>query len=142
MLQLELLNLFIRRVMESNNDSKVTQERVLICKNFKNIGVSKLNESYELKDKPEDFLLNTNYKGDKPGGLVIVIGENNTGKSNIKQALQKFMYEFESYNDKCRVFNSNDLPNYIDYDSCEPSLEFVIKDYKTGGGGKYLYHTC
>ena len=101
--------------------------------NIKNIGVSKLNESYELKDMPEDFLLNTNYKGDKPGGLVIVIGENNTGKSNIKQALQKFMYEFESYNDKCRVFNSNDLPNYIDYDSCEPSLEFVIKDYKTGG---------
>ena len=127
--------------METNN-SKTTQQRVLIGKNFKNIGVSKLDsESYELSEKSEELLLNVNYKGDKAGGLVIVIGENNTGKSNVKSALAKFMYEFDNKN----PFSPNDTPNYIDYDSCEPSLELILKDYanKTGGGGRVcLYHSC
>ena len=126
--------------METNN-SKTTQQRVLIGKNFKNIGVSKLdNETYKLSEKQEELLLNVNYKGDKAGGLVIIIGENNTGKSNVRSALAKFMYEFDSVN----PFSSNDIPNYIGYESCEPSLELILKDYKIrGGGGKIcLHHSC
>ena len=128
--------------MESNS-SKTTQQRVLIGKNFKNIGVSKLdidNKTYGLSEKPEELLLNINYKGDKTGGLVVVIGENNTGKSNVKSALAKFMYEFDSE----KPFSSNDIPNYIGYESCEPSLELILKDYKNkGGGGRIcLHHSC
>lgn len=123
-------------------ESKATQQRVLIGKNFKNIGVSKLDsDTYVFSEKPEELLLNINYKGDKTGGLVIVIGENNTGKSNVKVALAKFMYEFDSKN----PFSPNDIPNYIDYESCEPSLELILKDYanKMGGGGQIcLHHSC
>lgn len=126
--------------MESNS-SKTTQQRVLIGKNFKNIGVSKLdNDTYVFSEKPEELLLNINYKGDKTGGLVVVIGENNTGKSNVKSALAKFMYEFDSE----KPFSSNDIPNYISYEGCEPSLELILKDYKNkGGGGRIcLHHSC
>lgn len=51
---------------------KETQQRVLIIKNFKNIGVSKMDSDYNLSDKLEELVLNTIYMGDH-GGLVTII---------------------------------------------------------------------
>lgn len=122
---------------------KETQQRVLIVKNFKNIGVSKMDSDYNLSDKLEELVLNTSYKGDHHGGLVTIIGENNTGKSNVNRALAKFMFK------NAEAFNENDTPNFSNYESCEPDLSFVLRDYTQaaattaaanngGGGAKYI----
>lgn len=109
------------------------QQRVLNIKDFKNIGVSKLDEEYHLHEKPEKLLIDVNYAQDSAGGLVIVIGENNTGKSNVNKALAKFAYK----NNK--AFDYNDTPNYIGYNECQPRLELQLKAFpataNTGGGG-------
>lgn len=97
-------------------------QRKLVLKNFKNLGVSKLDEAtYELSDKEETLIIGTNYKQDAMGGLVIIIGENNTGKSNVNKALAKFSY-------KDMGFSYNDKPNYIDYNECEPELQLILQD--------------
>ncbi|WP_281651322.1 hypothetical protein [Helicobacter bilis] len=51
---------------------KETQQRVLVIKNFKNIGVSQMDSNYNLSDKPEELVLNTSYTGDHHGGLVAI----------------------------------------------------------------------
>ena len=56
---------------------KETQQRVLVIKNFKNIGVSKMDSDYNLSDKPEELVLNTSYTGDHHGGLVTITIEKN-----------------------------------------------------------------
>lgn len=116
---------------------KETQQRVLVIKNFKNIGVSKMDSDYNFSDKPEELVLNTSYTDNHHGGLVTIIGENNTGKSNVNRALAKFMFE------NAKAFDENDIPNFSNYESCEPDLNFVLRDYTQaaaanngGGGGK------
>lgn len=59
---------------------KETQQRVLVIKNFKNIGVSKMDteDEYGFSDKPEELILNTSYMGDHHGGLVTITIEKMT----------------------------------------------------------------
>ncbi|EMZ41124.1 hypothetical protein C826_00134 [Helicobacter bilis WiWa] len=121
---------------------KETQQRVLVIKNFKNIGVSQMDSNYNLSDKLEKLVLNTSYKGDHHGGLVTIIGENNTGKSNVSGAIDKFAFKDET------TFNENDFPNFSNYEACEPDLNLMLRDYTQaaatnngGGGAKYVSHT-
>lgn len=120
---------------------KETQQRVLVIKNFKNIGVSQMDSNYNLSDKLEKLVLNTSYKGDHHGGLVTIIGENNTGKSNVSGAIDKFAFKDET------TFNENDFPNFSNYEACEPDLNLMLRDYtqaaatNNGGGAKYVSHT-
>ncbi|WP_285818803.1 hypothetical protein [Helicobacter bilis] len=117
---------------------KETQQRVLVIKNFKNIGVSKMDTDYNLSDKLEELVLNTSYTGDHHGGLITIIGENNIGKTGKISALAKFMFWY------IKAFTENDFPNFSNYEACEPSLRFVLRDYthaaataaNNGGGGK------
>ncbi|WQS94861.1 AAA family ATPase [Helicobacter pylori] len=53
-------------------------QRVLKLHQFRNLG----------KNLPTELLLNSNFE--KHGGLVILVGENNVGKSNILEALKAF----------------------------------------------------
>ncbi|WRA91138.1 AAA family ATPase [Helicobacter pylori] len=53
-------------------------KRVLKLHQFRNLG----------KNLPTELLLNSNFE--KHGGLVILVGENNVGKSNILEALKAF----------------------------------------------------
>ncbi|WP_394977226.1 hypothetical protein [uncultured Helicobacter sp.] len=119
--------------------NKETQQRVLVIKNFKNIGVSKMDSNYSLSDRVEELILNTSYIGDSHGGLVTIIGENNTGKSNVSKSIEKFAFK-----DKM-PFNENDFPNFSQYDTCEPSLSFIQKDYIQAANNdketKYVSHT-
>ena len=95
-----------------------------------------MDSNYNLSDKLEKLVLNTSYKGDHHGGLVTIIGENNTGKSNVSGAIDKFAFKDET------TFNENDFPNFSNYEACEPDLSFVLRDYtqaaaaNNGGGGQ------
>ena len=80
--------------------------RILEISNFKNIGVSELDRESNEKLNSQKLYLNANYSEDAMGGLVLLVGENNTGKSNIIKALKEFSYE-----DTLKA--ANDIPNFI-----------------------------
>ncbi|GAA7687644.1 hypothetical protein COL0002_01110 [Helicobacter pylori] len=77
-------------------------KRVLKLHHFRNLG----------KNLPTELLLNSNFE--KHGGLVILVGENNVGKSNILEALKAF-------NDTdIKLCNENDY--FKDHESKEATL--------------------
>lgn len=55
-------------------------ERALVLEKFRNIGL----------EKPEKLVLNNSLEKGKMGNLVIVIGANNSGKSNVLDAMTEF----------------------------------------------------
>ena len=79
--------------------------RFLKIKNFKNIGIDK----YQYLD------LNNTLDPYKIGELIIVVGENNVGKSNVLEAIERI--------------NSNnlekDIPDFIGYDKSLPEISLV-----------------
>ncbi|PDX24840.1 hypothetical protein BB459_00485 [Helicobacter pylori] len=91
-------------------------KRVLKLHHFRNLG----------KNLPTELLLNSNFE--KHGGLVILVGENNVGKSNILEALKAF-------NDTdIKLCNENDYSK--DHESKEAILsleEETILDRKITG---------
>ncbi|EMG84251.1 hypothetical protein HMPREF1392_00420 [Helicobacter pylori GAM101Biv] len=54
-------------------------KRVLKLHHFRNLG----------KNSPTELLLNSSFD-EKHGGLVVLVGENNVGKSNVLEALKIF----------------------------------------------------
>lgn len=86
--------------------------RFLKIKNFKNIGI----------DKYQYLNLNNTLDPYKMGELVIIVGENNVGKSNILEAIERI--------------NSNNLekdtPDFIGFDKSLPEISLVCveNEYK------------
>ncbi len=79
-------------------------------------------DSFDLDNKPKQqtefkaFKLFLNHTfTDKLGGLIIIIGENNTGKSNLLKALGCF-------SEHVNEFKKNCTPNYVGY---EESISFL-----------------
>lgn len=114
---------------------KVTT-RYLEVKNYKNIGLEKNAfvedlDSFDLDNKPKQqiefkaFKLFLNHTfTDKLGGLIIIIGENNTGKSNLLKALGCF-------SEHVNEFKKNCTPNYVGYEESISSLKLsTLKDKK------------
>ncbi|WP_233707336.1 AAA family ATPase [Helicobacter cetorum] len=81
---------------------KVTT-RFLEIKNFRNIGVK------DEQEKCERLYLNNSFSNDKLGGLVLIIGENNTGKSNLLKALGCFGEHLDEFKENC-------TPNYLGFE--------------------------
>ncbi len=80
-------------------------ERVLKLHHFRNLG----------KNLPTELLLNSSFE--KHGGLVILVGENNVGKSNILEALKAF-------NDTdIKLCNENDYFKAHEFEDTVLSLE-------------------
>ncbi len=113
---------------------KVTT-RYLEIKNFKNIGLEQNVsiedlDSFDLDNKPKQkselkafkLFLNNTFT-DKLGGLVLIIGENNTGKSNLLKALGCF-------SDQLDEFKKNCTPNYVGYEESISSLKLSTLEDK------------
>nr|WP_258233524.1 hypothetical protein [Helicobacter pylori] len=98
---------------------KVTTHYLEI-KNYKNIGVQ--NE----QEKDERLYLNNSFNGDKLGGLVIILGENNTGKSNLLKALGCF-------SEHVNEFKKNCTPNYLGFKDAITQLGLCAEEKS----GKY-----
>ncbi|GAA9307128.1 hypothetical protein HpHA243_14930 [Helicobacter pylori] len=80
-------------------------KRVLKLHHFRNLG----------KNLPTELLLNSSFE--KHGGLVILVGENNVGKSNILEALKAF-------NDTdIKLCNENDYFKAHEFEDAVLSLE-------------------
>lgn len=85
-------------------------ERFIDITNFRSIGI---NETTKLE---------LNYVktiSDKMGGLITLIGENNSGKSNFLEAIKAFGE---------KKFNPNDTPFHVFDVGRNPSISLVLKD--------------
>ncbi|WRG07197.1 ATP-binding protein [Helicobacter pylori] len=90
-------------------------KRVLKLHHFRNLG----------KNSPTELLLNSSFEN-KHGGLVVLVGENNVGKSNVLEALTIF-------NDAdIKLCSENDCFKAHEKDSLL-SLEEAILDHKITG---------
>lgn len=79
--------------------------RLITISNFRNLGI----------DKPTTLLLNDTYEKGKSGDLIILIGQNNAGKSNVLSALKTIMSgRFESTDVPIMNLGNDELPE-IDY---------------------------
>ncbi len=121
----------------NNSNDGVTEPlkittRYLEVKNYKNIGLEKNAfvedlDSFDLDNKPKQqiefkaFKLFLNHTfTDKLGGLIIIIGENNTGKSNLLKALGCF-------SEHVNEFKKNCTPNYVGYEESISSLKSLFE---------------
>ena len=92
-------------------------QRFLKIKNFKNIGITKEEEQWER------LYLNNSLDKDKIGELIILIGENNVGKSNILDAINIIsVAEKQVYN----MYHC--IPDFMGYIDCLPKLKLVYID--------------
>lgn len=91
-------------------DTKLkTEIRGFIISKFRNIGFTNLNFKGEETEQieGEQFVLNYSLNKDFMGDLVILIGPNNSGKSNILDALECFAKENINNRDKSFVFTND-----------------------------------
>lgn len=93
-------------------------QRFLKIKNFKNIGITKEEEQWER------LYLNNSLDKDKIGELIILIGENNVGKSNILDAINIISLAKKYRNENFK----NCLPYFSGYNDCLPKLKLVYID--------------
>lgn len=80
--------------------------RKIVIENFRNIGI----------DSPQKLLIDADLN--KIGGLVVVIGENNVGKSNLLDALQVVS----------KGLTTNDKPSFFDCNDKYPKISLEYKD--------------
>lgn len=96
-------------------------ERILEIQKFRNIG---LNEK-------EKLILNSSMKKGEIGNLIIVVGANNSGKSNVLDALTCF-------DDKKIEIRDVTTLSYSDEDR-KPSLTLITKDGKKDSPEEFSY---
>ena len=109
---------------------KKVKSRILKIRNFKNIGVSKEDNKYQ-----ELYL--DSYLDDKiVGNLIILIGENNIGKTNILNALNLIARTGKENWQKLSLSLRNNKPNYIDYYDSSNEIKLT---YKENDKEKYSY---
>ena len=100
-------------------DTERTEEtRSLVISDFRNLGISALRKS---KDERTVLKINRSLKKDELGGLVIILGGNNCGKSNVLDAVAKYPKQ---------IFDDDDQTDFIPAPKM-PRLEMDI------AGGKY-----
>lgn len=93
-------------------------KRILTLSKFRNIGL----------DKPEHFIINTSLEKDKIGDLVILIGANNSGKSNILDALDiTFHKKLEERDVTTLSFNQEDRVPQLIFEVSDNSINAKFK---------------
>lgn len=107
--------------------AKTLKSRVLKIRNFKNIGVS-------LKDNEYQEIYLNGYWNDKIiGNIVILIGENNVGKSNILRAMNIIKVKNIDTNSKSnKELLINSKPNNVQYFNSALEIKLMDKEYQYG----------
>lgn len=83
-------------------------KRLITISNFRNLGI----------DKPTTLLLNDTYEKGKSGDLIILIGQNNAGKSNVLSALKVI---------KNIKFAKSDIPLINFTNNGLPEIKYIIQ---------------
>ncbi len=101
-----------------DTDKTIDESRSLVISDFRNLGVSALRKS---KDEKTYLKINRSLKKDELGGLVIILGSNNSGKTNVLDAVEKFTKG---------EYDDDDLTDFI----TAPKAPYLTLDV---AGGKY-----
>ena len=92
---------------------KRDETRSLVISDFRNLGVSAL-----MKDKDDGkavFKINRSLEKDELGGLVVILGSNNSGKSNVLEAVAKYPQQ-QFTEDDITDFISSPKPPHLEMD--------------------------
>ena len=94
-----------------------------VIRNFRNLGICK-------SDKEQGTFLRLSEIEGKFGGLTILLGKNNSGKSNLLRALEKFGYSYLFLNDSqnlegLNLLSQDDIPNS---QSVLPSIALSVQE--------------
>lgn len=92
--------------------------RFLKIQNYRNIGVTKDNEEFQI------LYLNNTLNKDEMGELIILIGENNVGKSNILDAVN-VIRPIENIKS---IDLKKDIPDFMDYEDAKPKIKLIYVD--------------
>ncbi len=86
-------------------------ERSIVLDNYRDLGI----------DKPTSLVLNNSVDKDNLGGLVVLVGPNNSGKSNVLSALLSLI-------PGSQTITKEDRPDFITEDVPDANVSFVCKD--------------
>lgn len=92
--------------------------RFLKIQNYRNIGVTKDNGEFQI------LYLNNTLNKDEMGELIILIGENNVGKSNILDAVN-VIRPIENIKS---IDLKKDIPDFMDYEDAKPRIKLIYAD--------------
>ena len=102
-----------------DTDNRTDETRSLVISDFRNLGVSALRRS---RDERTVLKINRSLRKDELGGLVIILGGNNCGKTNVLDAVVRYpKQEFDPEKDRTDFIQN----------AKDPTLEMDV------AGGKY-----
>lgn len=102
---------------------KKVKSRILKIRNFRNIGLSKKDNEYQ------ELYLDSYWDDKIVGNLIILIGENNIGKSNVLKSMDIIKIKNIDVNsENNKKFFRNNKPNNVQY--INSSLEIKLMDEK------------
>ena len=94
-----------------DTDRNYEETRSLVISDFRNLGVSALRKN---KDDRQTFLkINRSLKKDELGGLVVILGSNNSGKSNVLDAMAKYPQQAFTEDDETDFISSPKPPQLV-----------------------------
>ena len=100
---------------DADRSDKNKTYRKMMIHDFRNLGIS-----YGKKSDPAELTLNRSLKKDELGDIVFLVGPNNSGKSNVLDAITACLRD--------GIDKERDAPDFILTDDVVPSVKFVVKD--------------
>lgn len=109
-----------QKVAKDKKARLVEKRELKIC-NFKNLNVGSSNSK---RQESQSLLINRSMNRNEVGGLVIILGLNNTGKSNVLTAIERWrLYRVE--------YGAEDIPDFEPFENIRPELKMIIgKGYR------------
>lgn len=106
---------------------KKVKSRILKIRNFKNIGLSKKDNEYQ------ELYLDSYWDDKIVGNLIILIGENNIGKSNVLKSMDIIKIKNIYFNSESnKKFFRNNKPNNMQYINSSLEIKLMDKKYEYG----------
>ena len=106
---------------------KETENRTVVIRNFRNLGPFCPGIGEDCDKNKVILKLNRSLAREELGGLVILIGENNCGKTNLIDALSKY---------RLQLYDEDDCPDFLPSDGKKPSVRINVADGRYGADGK------
>ena len=106
-------------------DIRKNLQRVIRFDKFRNIGL----------DEPQDLVLNSNFEKGNMGNLLVLIGSNNSGKSNVLNGIMKLNDKTIAERDVTDLsFDDNDMNPSISlvYKNDEHDIEYIVDSENSG----------
>ncbi len=113
-------------------DKKTNRTRSLLISDFRNLGVSALRKD---KDDRTFLKINRGLKKDELGGLVIILGGNNCGKTSVLDAVAKFPKQEFDEDDRTDFVTSKKIP-HLDMQVADIDISTIVSPGIMIGSGR------